>query len=455
MNITQKIQLLAVLPLAIAMLLVVWATQYQFDKLSYQTAETYRTSVISRRQEELKNYTLLALSSIDHIYNDASLEQEVAQELAKNILTNLTYKEDGYFFVYTSNGKGVVHPKQPYRIGEDWWKLQDEAGNFLIQELIENAQAGGGYIQYLWEKPSISEVGTKMAYSVMLEKWNWMLGTGVYIDDIEGQVSSIQASIDHKIVNASYVILAIGIISVIAVFITGLLLQFSERKLADEKLQELTKRILTAQEEERRRVSRELHDGISQLIASAKFSIETASLKIKNAEDPDEDLKITREKISQTLIDLRRISRDLHPRILDDHGLSAGVESLATNFSKRTGIIVNLNKVAVKNLLSIDIKTTLYRVAQEALTNVERHSGASEVNISIGVRGRWIVLSIIDNGNGFDVASLNRNKSPSVGIGLRNMHERLSYHKGVFNIRSGRSGTIIEAKILKNVLQYS
>lgn len=455
MTITQKIQLLAILPLAIAMLLVVWATQYQFDKLSYDAAETYRTSVISRRQEELKNYTLLALSSIDHIYRDENLDQELAQELAKNILTNLTYKEDGYFFVYTGSGEGVVHPKQPYRIGENWWRLQDEAGNFLIQELVKNAQAGGGYIQYLWEKPSIREVGTKMAYSVMLEKWNWMLGTGVYIDDIEGQVSRIQASINHKIVNASYVILAIGIISVIVVFITGLLLQFSERKLADVKLQALTKRILTTQEEERRRVSRELHDGISQLIASAKFSIETASLKIKNNEDPHEDLGLTRDKIAQTLVDLRRISRDLHPRILDDHGLSAGIESLATNFSKRTGITVHLDKVAVKNLLSIDIKTTLYRVAQEALTNVERHSGADEVDISIGIKGRWIVLSITDNGHGFDLASLNRNKSPRVGIGIRNMHERLSYHKGVFNVRSSKEGTVIEAKILKNVLKYS
>ena len=128
---------------------------------------------------------------------------------------------------------------------------------------------------------------------------------------------------------------------------------------------------------------------------SEKLSHETAALKISKQEEPEEDLNLSRDKIAQTLIDLRRISRDLHPRILDDHGLSAGIESLATNFSKRTGINVNLEKVAVKNLLPLDIKTTFYRVAQEALTNVERHSGATEVNISIGVKGRWIVLSIM------------------------------------------------------------
>ncbi len=455
MNLTQKIQLLAVLPLAVAMLLVVLATQYQFEKLSQDAADTYRSSVISRRQEELQNYTLLALSSIAHLYHNQDMDEAVAQELARNVLTNLTYKEDGYFFAYTREGVGVVHPKQPYRIGENWWLLQDEAGKFLIQELIRNAENGGGYLQYEWEKPSLGVVGTKMAYSVMLEKWGWMLGTGVYIDDIDDQVSSIQASINHKILEASYVILVIGIIAVIVVFGTGLLLQFNERRLADERLQELTRRILTAQEEERRRVSRELHDGISQLIAGAKFSIETAALKISQKENPEHELALTKDRIAQTLVDLRRISRDLHPRILDDHGLSAGIESLSENFSKRTGIKVNLNKTAVKNLLPIEVKTTLYRVAQEALTNIERHSKASQVTISIAIKGKWIVLSIIDNGVGFNLDMINRDKSPTVGIGLRNMHERLSYHKGIFEISSDSNGTTIEAKIPKNVMKYS
>ena len=201
-------------------------------------------------------------------------------------------------------------------------------------------------------------------------------------------------------------------------------------------------------------VSRELHDGISQLIASAKFSVETASLKIKKDQNSEADLQLAKDKITQTLTDLRRISRDLHPRILDDHGLSAGIESLATNFSKRTGIKFNLDKISVKNLLSLEIKTSLYRVAQEALTNIERHSGATEVDISIALQQQWLVLSISDNGSGFDADSLSRSKSPTVGIGLRNMHERLSYHKGIFRVKSNQHGTRIEAKIPKRMLQY-
>ena len=198
MNITQKIQLLAALPLVVAMLLVVLVTHYQFDKLSQETATAYKTGVTSRRQQELKNYTSLALSSIDHLYKNQDIQHDAAQELAKNVLTNLEYGEDGYFFAYTSQGDGVVHPKQPFRIGQNWWELTDEIGTPLIQELIINAQDGGDYLQYLWEKPSIGEVGTKMAYSVMLDKWDWMIGTGVYIDDIEEDVSGIQESNSHS-----------------------------------------------------------------------------------------------------------------------------------------------------------------------------------------------------------------------------------------------------------------
>ena len=454
MNFTQKIQLLAVLPLLVAILLVVLVTQYQFTKLSQDAADTYKTSVTARRQQELKNYIALALSSIDHLYQHETMDVKAAQQLAKSVLTNLNYPEDGYFFVYSLKGDGLVHPKQPYRIGHNWWNLKDQQGTLLIQQLINNAQSGGGYLQYSWEKPSVGEVGTKMAYSVMLDKWGWMLGTGVYIDDIDGQIAQIQESIDEKIASSSYVILAIGAIAVGVVFFTGLLLQFSERKLADEKLQELTKRTLNAQEEERSRVSRELHDGISQTIASAKFSIETASLKIKNSEDPTADLITTRDRIAQTLVDLRRISRVLHPRILEDHGLSAGIEALAADFAKRTNIAVNVNKISIKNLLSLEMKTALYRVAQEALTNIERHSKASEVEIAIMLDGRWLVLAISDNGSGFDVDSLTRNKSPAVGIGLRNMHERLSYYKGVFHIESDNDGTKIKAKIPKSALNY-
>jgi two-component system NarL family sensor kinase len=454
MNLSQKIQLLSILPLMVAMLVVALVTESQFEKLSLQTTNSFRESITNSRKQELKNYISLALSSIDHIYKNNNQDNDAAKELVIDILTNLEYGADGYFFVYKNNGDNVVHPRQSFRIGENWWDLQDQNGQFIIRDLIQNAKDKAGFVEYVWEKPSSQEVVKKLAYSVMLERWQWMIGTGIYIDDIDRDVMAMQAEVDKKIQSSSYVILFIALAAFVVVFVSGIFLQFSERRLADSKLQELTKRILSAQDEERRRVSRELHDGISQLIASAKFSLETAAIKIKNNKDPDEDIDVAQKCIGQTLQDLRRISRDLHPAVLDDHGLATALQSLAKSFSERTGIETVFNDILVRNLLPLDAKTSLYRVAQEAFTNIERHAVASLVEISLSVNSSWVVLAIKDNGKGFNVELFSRGRSAE-GIGLRNMQERIAYHKGVFDITSNKKGTRLVAKVPKTILRYA
>jgi len=454
MNLSQKIQLLSILPLMVAMLVVALVTESQFEKLSTQTTNSFRESITNSRKQELKNYISLALSSIDHIYKNNNQDNDAAKELVIDILTNLEYGADGYFFVYKNNGDNVVHPRQSFRIGENWWDLQDQNGQFIIRDLIQNAKDKTGFVEYVWEKPSSQEVVKKLAYSVMIERWQWMIGTGIYIDDIDRDVMAMQEEVVKKIQSSSYVILFIALAAFVVVFVSGIFLQFSERRLADSKLQELTKRILNVQDEERRRVSRELHDGISQLIASAKFSLETAAIKIKNNKDPDEDIDVAQKRIGQTLQDLRRISRDLHPAVLDDHGLATALQSLAKSFSERTGIETVFNDILVRNLLPLDAKTSLYRVAQEALTNIERHAVAALVEISLSVDSSWIVLVIQDNGKGFNVDFFSRGRTAE-GIGLRNMQERIAYHKGVFDITSNKKGTRLVAKVPKTILRYS
>ena len=157
--------------------------------------------------------------------------------------------------------------------------------------------------------------------------------------------------------------------------------------------------------------------------------------------------------LEETMQEVRRISRDLHPSILDDFGLMAAVESLVTEFEKRSQIKVSLTKVKVRNLLPQDAKTALYRVTQEALTNIERHAKATEVSIEFKMLDDWFEVTIIDNGCGFDAGSKRFAKSPSIGIGLRNMAERLSYFKGRFDIQSSSKGTKLTAAIPKNIIR--
>jgi len=323
----------------------------------------------------------------------------------------------------------------------------------VIQELIKSALDGGGFTEYLWEKPSTGDIAKKLGYSFMLEKWGWMVGTGMYIDDLDTQVATMQNAMDKQTKQTSFVILAIALVSAFVVFLSGLALQINERKLADLKLQELTKRVLNTQDEERRRVSRELHDGISQSLVAIKYSIEeAASMFEKKNSEHARLVNLSSKHLDQTMQEVRRISRALHPSILDDFGLMVAVESLVREFEKHSSIKVNLTKVQVKNLLPSDAKTALYRVTQEALTNIERHSGATEIDIEFAMVKNWFQVRISDNGKGFDVNSKRYAKSPMVGIGLRNMIERISYFKGRFDIQSSeKNGTVLTAAVPRSL----
>jgi len=454
MSYSQKVFLLAVLPLLLAMFLTIFLVNIETRELSDRQAVELKQALLDVRKNELISYSNLAFSAIDHLYTADNIDQEFARERVVEVLTDLEYATDGYFYAYTRDGTNVVHPKQRFRLGKNYWDLQDPAGKPVIQELITHAKEGGGFTEYLWEKPSTGAVAKKLGYSRMLDKWDWMIGTGMYIDDLDTQVLTMQGAMDKHIKQTSFVILAIALVSAAIVFLSGLALQFNERKLADLKLQELTKRVLNTQDEERRRVSRELHDGISQSLVAIKYSIEEASSMFEKKNS--EHARLVNESslhLEETMQEVRRISRDLHPSILDDFGLMAAVESLVGEFEKRSKISVSLTKVKVRNLLPQDAKTALYRVTQEALTNIERHANATQVDIEFAMLKNWFQVRIADNGKGFDVDSKRFAKSPSIGIGLRNMAERMSYFKGRFNMQSSeKSGTVVIAAVPKTII---
>jgi two-component system NarL family sensor kinase len=402
------------------------------------------------RKTELKNYIQLARSSVAHIYNNPTLAEEEKQQQAKQILTNLAYENDGYFYAYSTDGTNLVHPKQPYRVGKNWLNLTDSEGKQIIQALINEAQEGGGYTEYLWEQPSSGEISKKLGYSEMLEDWNWMFGTGIYMDDIEKQVNEINTVFDQQIRATSFIIILISAAAVAAVFAFGQFFQLNERRQTDNKLQLLNKRVVSSQDDERRRVSRELHDGISQRLVAIKYALEeTYSQAATTPLNTQQAIKECETHIDDTITEIRRISHDLHPSVLDDLGLMAAVQGLSEQFEKRTGILVNLKKMPFRNLLPTDAKTALYRIVQEALTNIEKHANAPTVSIQFELEAGWFKLAIVDNGCGYNTTLSDQGEA---GLGLRNMSERIGYFNGVFDISSSSKGTCVSAGIPQSTL---
>jgi two-component system NarL family sensor kinase len=451
MTLRQQILALATVPLVLAILAITLLVTSQSRELAQEGIATFERNLLQSKRAELRNYINLALTAISDIYENAGPDDEVAKTRVKTILSGLSYGEDGYFFVYDYDGNNIAHPRQPFRVGLNWIELTDPDGDQVIRNLIAQARKGGGFHAYKWEKPSSSEVGDKLSYAIGLDKWQWMVGTGVYIDDVTELTLAADADLKASIDRTFLWVAAITVPAVIGVFLTGILLTLRERRLADGKLNELTQRIIDTQEEERTRIARELHDGISQNMVGVRYVLDLAQRKAREGA-PDTLATIERgaDGLTGAIKEVRRISHDLRPGLLDDLGLTAALEGLTNNFMERTGIDTKLQSVAFKNLLSPDAKTALYRVAQEALTNIERHAEATEVSINLSSSRAGLRLEVADNGKGFQMDGRKKHGPGQGGLGLRNMQERMAHFGGNLTMQSSREGTRLIATLPKS-----
>jgi two-component system NarL family sensor kinase len=442
-----RLVILGVLQVVLTAVLTYTFVTDEYKDLSHQSLQTLEQFLVEQKQRELENYTTLALSAVDHVYGDSTPENKANKKLAAQVFNRMLYGgEDGYFFVYDGNGTGVAHPKEPFRVGNNYWELESENGEKIIQILLKNAKKGGGFYRYPWYKPSSKDTLEKMSYSVYLEKWDWMLGTGVYLDDVYAQLNLLQDKLDAKINKTKQIILFVALSSILLIFLFGIAINLRHKKKADEKISELGQKIINLGEEERRHLSRELHDGIVQVLVAIKYSLEATRMHLgKNHSIVPRTLNDAESNLSEAIHEIRRISHHLHPRILDELGLSSALEALASEFSERTGIEVSIEKPAVRKLLPDNINTTLYRVVQESLTNIEKHAGACQVKIKLVIRQDMLVLSIADNGVGIN--SHKNKEDHDYGIGLRNLSERVEYLHGQFRVLSRPIGTTVEAKI--------
>ena len=276
------------------------------------------------------------------------------------------------------------------------------------------------------------------------QDWQWAVGTGVWIDDIVEEVALARAGVEARVQRSFLYIGAITLIALLTVFLSGLMMNLRERRLADAKLKELTQRVFDAQEEERGRVARELHDGISQILVGVKYALDIARRRLATGDARAEQaLERGQENLSGAIQEVRRISRDLRPGMLDDLGLGPALKALTEDFHARTGIDTRFETVVFRNRIDQEGRIALYRIAQEALTNIERHSGATRVEMDLRGHRRGATLRVSDNGCG--IAPEEGTGRP--GIGLRNMQERMDQLGGSLRVLSSRSGTVIEAQI--------
>ena len=218
-----------------------------------------------------------------------------------------------------------------------------------------------------------------------------------------------------------------------------------ERTRADEALRALTGRLIEAQEAERRRLARELHDGLNQQLAM--LAVELGMLGPKVPEDAPmvrDQLFRLRDRAERLSNDLRHMTHQLHPAALEHLGLVSALRSHCAEFSRHEAMRVWFHVSAEVRSTNPDVAVCLYRIAQEAIRNAAKHSQAKEAWVEIGQYRDAIRLSIVDKGVGFDLRTLKLGR----GLGLVSMRERVQLISGAVAIKSAPGeGTCVEVRV--------
>ena len=452
MNLRAKLLLVATVPLVMAFVLTAWVMRWEQAALGKRQQELVRSAYSNATRAELRHYVALALSTVSPLYNTGRDDDDV-RRLAMQQLVNLDYGPDGYFFLYDYDGKCLMHPRQPELVGQQLLDQKDSRGFPVIRKMVDTARSGGGFVEYTWLKPSTHEQAPKLAYVTGLDRWGWMIGTGIYTDDVDGVERGLGEQLSASLATTLRWVAVATAASAALVMASVLGLSLTELRAADAKLTLLARQLVRSQEDERAWLSRELHDGTSQTLVAAKLLTESALERL-----PREDTQVrpmlqrALARLASALDGVRGISHRLRPAELDILGLTTALRQLGDETCTAAGIQFNFVESGEgAGTLPDEVRTTLFRVGQEALTNALKHARAKHIRMHYFQGSQGLRLTVADDGLGFDPEAVAQH--PRQGIGLRNMRERLVSVGGSLNLLSGHSGTTLTAVVPQTVLQ--
>jgi PAS domain S-box-containing protein len=232
----------------------------------------------------------------------------------------------------------------------------------------------------------------------------------------------------------------------------AVVLDITDCRRAEESLRRLSGRLMELQDQERRRIARELHDSIGQCLAAVKMNLEIVEREIGSrplAPAARQALAESLDLAQQCSADTRTISYLLHPPLLDERGVASAIRWYADGFAQRSGIQLSLDLPPDGTRLPQMLETTLFRIVQECLTNIHRHSESSVAEIRLLVDAENAVLEVKDRGRGMPSASLHRSNgnARAIGVGIAGMRERVRQLGGRFEIQSCPGDTVVRTTL--------
>lgn len=450
-----KMASLAALVLMVITAAVVWVVGDQAHRLEEAQIAGLKPMLMQARKDEIQHFVQAGRKVLAHFCAKAKTDPKARDE-GKELLRLMDFgqkTDDNYFFIYELDGFSVMHPRLPHVEGTSLWNRKDEAGTLVIQRLIAMARSGGGFVDYFWQRPSTSKSEPKLGYVELVPECNWMVGTGLYLDHVREAEDLIKSRTALEVNDTLNKVLLIFMLALMMTAGMFLLVTIKDQRFANERLRAMAQKVVQSQELERTRVARELHDGVTQSLASVKYIFESADIQLDRGKTERASVAL-KKGIAQTIdvmIDVRRISHDLYPTILDDAGLGMALEQLGREFGARTGIPVAV-VIEQTRKLQKEAAKTLYRFAQQALGNIETHAKAHHIKVSLR-QNRGVFLRIEDDGVGFDADAVMRQRRD--GLGLTNMRERIEMLGGTFSVESRRGATVLNAYLPPESIQLS
>jgi len=214
LSLRYKILLLTLLPLIISLVTITLIVRSELYGLGMAEIKQIRLDLMKEKRETLRHYTDIASSAVQPLLLNARWSDEEARQQVLSVLRELRYGEgnDGYVFAYSYDGTVLAMRNDPAKEGRNLLNSQDNQGVYMIKELITQARSGGGYVQYEWLKPSRNKVVPKLSYAAPLPGLDIMLGTGVYIDDIDDQIEAMHVALKTRIRNTLLIVLGVGLV---------------------------------------------------------------------------------------------------------------------------------------------------------------------------------------------------------------------------------------------------
>jgi two-component system sensor histidine kinase DegS len=328
--------------------------------------------------------------------------------------------------------------------------VQDNADQESAGEKLE--QAAYGRCRTLDESLQLVESGKSTHeaqdnYSAQLV--NWSRQTSAIAEGIRDEESRL---LDRRLLLTNSLFLWIVAIFAVTFILSlymlwehyrGLTRELAQRKLAERNAQNLSVQLMSAQDQERRKIARDLHDGLGQTLVAAKMIADT----LVNRPAEKQNLVDLSALLADAVSSTRSMSHLLHPPLVDELGFTAAARTYLEGFSRRTGVKVSFDLPDSEERLPLDLELTLFRVLQEALTNIQRHSKSTNAEVQFIANGKTATLRVRDHGVGLPpelIQNFNANGT-NVGVGLAGMKGRVRERNGKFEIRSDSTGTLISA----------